>query len=226
MRAFFLCLHEISDEYILGGSGGYAAQTARTRPLADPGRRQVGRLSARWQKLGNVSAADAVAAECRQTRLYKYRKALTALMPVLDIDIKDARGGRSCRAPGPLSVQRHGKILTRVGKRAEACDPVPDREDVQEDCRRSGGRRTATLARRSNYSAKANKSSWMASHPDTGSLYKWFGGDLTEVTRYDLPHLNEAEARDLVQDVVALLVSEHGYKLARISTESERPWSR
>ena len=51
-------------------------------------------------------------------------------------------------------------------------------------------------------------------HPDTGRPYKWFGGDLTEVSRYDLPHLNEAEARMLVQDVVELLVTEHGYTLA------------
>lgn len=50
-------------------------------------------------------------------------------------------------------------------------------------------------------------------HPDTGVDYRGWprGQDLTAVRRDALPHIDEAGARALVEDLVALLVCEHGF---------------
>jgi hypothetical protein len=52
-------------------------------------------------------------------------------------------------------------------------------------------------------------------HPDTRRPYEWHGGELGNVKLVDLPCINEAEARTLVGDAVELLVTEHGYTIAK-----------
>jgi hypothetical protein len=51
-------------------------------------------------------------------------------------------------------------------------------------------------------------------HPDTGRPYRW-EDDLSPLTveRSELPYINEAEARELVQAAVKLLVDHFGYRL-------------
>jgi hypothetical protein len=51
-------------------------------------------------------------------------------------------------------------------------------------------------------------------HPDTGRPYRW-DNDLSPLTveRSELPYINEAEARELVQAAVKLLVDHFGYRL-------------
>jgi hypothetical protein len=55
-------------------------------------------------------------------------------------------------------------------------------------------------------------------HPDTGRPYGWHGGEFCQIARDDLPYIREAEAQALVDDIVALLVRDFGYKRA-----AERP---
>jgi hypothetical protein len=56
----------------------------------------------------------------------------------------------------------------------------------------------------------------LGTHPDTGRPYQW-GDDLSPliVERSELPYINEAEARALVQAAVKLLVGHFGYRLPR-----------
>jgi hypothetical protein len=51
-------------------------------------------------------------------------------------------------------------------------------------------------------------------HPDTHAPYQWLDGTPGSVKRDELPLITEAEARTLVDDIVALLVSAHGYQIA------------
>jgi hypothetical protein len=53
-------------------------------------------------------------------------------------------------------------------------------------------------------------------HPDTGQPYRW-DDDRSPLTveRSELPYINEAEARELVQAAVRLLVNHFGYRLPR-----------
>jgi Primase C terminal 2 (PriCT-2) len=48
-------------------------------------------------------------------------------------------------------------------------------------------------------------------HPDTGKPYRWIGGEPGEVRRDELPEINEAEGRQLVEDVAKLLSDKLGY---------------
>jgi hypothetical protein len=49
-------------------------------------------------------------------------------------------------------------------------------------------------------------------HPETKQPYSWHGGEPGQIERADLPCIDEAAARELVEDVAELLVREHGYK--------------
>jgi bifunctional DNA primase/polymerase-like protein len=51
-------------------------------------------------------------------------------------------------------------------------------------------------------------------HPDTGKPYIWPLGNLTDVARDALPEISEAEAKQLVDDIVELLCRDFGYKRA------------
>jgi hypothetical protein len=50
-------------------------------------------------------------------------------------------------------------------------------------------------------------------HPDTHAPYQWLDGTPGSVKRDELPLITEAEARTLVDDIVALML-EHGYQIA------------
>ena len=61
-------------------------------------------------------------------------------------------------------------------------------------------------------------------HPDTGSPYEW-DDDLSPliVERSELPYINEAEARELVQASVNLLVKHFGYQFPKPRPAPPRP---
>jgi hypothetical protein len=52
-------------------------------------------------------------------------------------------------------------------------------------------------------------------HPDTGRDYTWYGGCLGEVTRDELPELNEQEAHKLLDYLSDMLVEQFGYERAQ-----------
>jgi hypothetical protein len=59
-------------------------------------------------------------------------------------------------------------------------------------------------------------------HPDTRRPYTWQGGELWAVGRDRLPCIDEAAARQLVDDAIELLVVEHGYTLKEKSSSTPR----
>ena len=165
-----------------------------------------------WQKLGNISA-EKLSRLTAEKPDHTNTGALTALMPVLDIDIKDPAAADAVERLVRDKFGDTGKILTRVGsapKRAIPFQTAKTFKKIAVDLVTPNG----DTSQKIELLCEGQQVVVDGIHPDTGRPYKWFGGDLTEVSRYDLPHLNEAEARMLVQDVVELLVTEHGYTLA------------
>ena len=137
---------------------------------------------------------------------------LTALAPVLDIDVKDAAAAESAEQLVRERFGDSGKILIRIGnapKRAIPFQTAKPFDKISVDLVAPNG----DTSQKIELMCDGQQVVVAGVHPDTGKPYTWFGGDLTEVSRYDLPHLNEAEARMLVQDVVELLVTEHGYTI-------------
>jgi hypothetical protein len=49
-------------------------------------------------------------------------------------------------------------------------------------------------------------------HPTTGQPYRWHGGEPGPVLREDLPYIGEVAARQLVEDIVEMLVRDHWYQ--------------
>jgi hypothetical protein len=49
-------------------------------------------------------------------------------------------------------------------------------------------------------------------HPDTHAPYSWHGGSPIEIPRSDLPSIDGPTAHKLVDDIVALLIEQHGYR--------------
>ena len=165
-----------------------------------------------WQKLGGISAEEIsrlTAAWIDHTN----SGVLTALAPVLDIDIKDAAAAEAAEQLVRDRFGETGKILVRIGsapKRAIPFQTAKPFDKISVDLVAPNG----DTSQKIELMCDGQQVVVDGIHPDTNKPYTWFGGDLTQVGRYDLPHLNEAEARVLVQDVIELLVTEHGYTLA------------
>src|SRR5262249_51572884 len=51
-------------------------------------------------------------------------------------------------------------------------------------------------------------------HPETGNPYTWPFGNLIDIAHDDLPEIDEAEAKQLVDDIVELLCRDFGYTRA------------
>jgi hypothetical protein len=165
-----------------------------------------------WQKLGGASAE-------RLSRLtadypdHLNTGALTALMPVLDLDILDPAAADAAERLVRERFGDTGRILIRIGsapKRAIPFQTAKTFKKIQVVLVAPIG----APGQKIELLCEGQQLVVAGTHPDTLKPYTWFGGDLTEVSRYDLPHLNELEARMLVQDVVELLVMEHGYAIA------------
>src|SRR5262249_21191230 len=48
-------------------------------------------------------------------------------------------------------------------------------------------------------------------HPDTKQPYRWHGGEPGQIRRDDLPLIDSGEAQALIEELVELLVRQHGY---------------
>lgn len=59
-------------------------------------------------------------------------------------------------------------------------------------------------------------------HPDTGKPYSWHGGVLGEIARDDLPGIDGAAAAKLVDDIVARLTEQHGYRRKDHKTRDDK----
>lgn len=140
---------------------------------------------------------------------------LTRAMPTLDLDILNEEAARAAEDYIRERYEEHGHLLTRIGlppKRALLFrTDEPFKKIVVNLAAPNGGNKKPEKVE---FLASGQQVACFGIHPDTGAPYSWHGGQPDQIAREDLPYIREAEAQRLVDEVVDLLVSEHGYTRA------------
>jgi hypothetical protein len=145
---------------------------------------------------------------------------LTRLVPTIDIDILNPEAAKAVEDLVRERHEEHGRILTRFGKRPKRAIPFRTDEPFKK----------ITVNLTAPDSSEGQKIELLADgqqfivagiHPETHKSYGWFGGELDETPRGELPDIREEDARVLVEAAVELLVRDFGYTRA-----AERPKER
>jgi hypothetical protein len=164
-----------------------------------------------WQNLTEVSPAQ-IEMWAKTWSDARNTGALTRYMPALDLDILNEEAVRV----GEVHVREHyeerGRVLVRIGK--------PPKRAILFRTIEPFTKITANLVAPN---ASAEKIEFLADgqqvviagiHPETGQPYRWHGGEPGEIKLEDLPYIREDEARQLVGEIVELLVRDFGYARA------------
>jgi predicted P-loop ATPase len=171
-----------------------------------------------WQKLTD-STRDDVISWTTQRRHETNTGVLTKRTPTFDIDIPEQAAADAVEQLVRDRYTECGVILARFGRAPKRA--IPFRTD------KPFKKITATLVapngetHRLEFLGDGQQFVVDGIHPDTRRPYSWVGGELGAVGRDNLPRIDEAEARQLVDDAIELLVAEHGYAL----TEKAPPLS-
>jgi putative DNA primase/helicase len=168
-----------------------------------------------WQGLHEVSAA--------QINLWEKTwpdavntGALTQRMPAIDIDITYPDAAEAVEALAREWFEDKGRFLVRVGlapKRAILLrTDAPFKKittqfiapsDIEHKIELLGDGQQVVLA---------------GIHPDTGLPYSWHGGAPWEITRADLPEVNEETARAFMAAATKLLFEQFGFRVTAAPT--------
>jgi Protein of unknown function (DUF3631)/Bifunctional DNA primase/polymerase, N-terminal len=137
---------------------------------------------------------------------------LCAHTPTLDLDILDERAVDDVVALVRERFEGRGRIMLRYGRRPKVA--IPFRTDVP--FKKISAALTApdgSTEQKIEMLCENQQVIVHGIHPDTREPYQWSGGDPHHVKHDELAPITEIEARALVDDVVAVLVS-HGYQTA------------
>jgi putative DNA primase/helicase len=156
-------------------------------------------------------------------KTYPYAKntgILTATTPTLDIDIKNPEAAEAVEAMVSERFEECGYVLVRIGQSPKRA--IPFRTDTA--FKKIVVNVTAPngdTEQRIELHATGQQVVADGIHPATGKLYSWHGGSPCSIKHEDLPYISEAEARQLVDDAVALLVTEFDYTLLQARPEKD-----
>jgi hypothetical protein len=146
---------------------------------------------------------------------------LTKFTPAIDLDILNPDAADAAEALIRERYEERGYILPRFGRPPKRAIPFRTDEPF--------AKITVDLiapnesAERIEFLADGQQVVVAGVHPDTGQAYSWHGGEPGKVARTDLPYITAAEARQLVDDIVELLVREHGYQGKKHRRVQPRP---
>jgi hypothetical protein len=144
----------------------------------------------------------------------------TRLVPTIDIDILNPEAAQAVEDLVSERHAEHGNILVRFGKRPKRAIPFRTDEPFKKITANltapdgSEGQKIELLADGQQFIVAGI-------HPDTHKPYGWFGGELDETPREELPYIREDDARALIEAAVELLIRDFGYRRA-----AERPKER
>ena len=142
-------------------------------------------------------------------------------MPTLDLDILSEDAVRALVDHVREHYEESGHILPRIGKPPKCAIPFRTEEPFKKivvnliAADGSEGQKIEFLA-------DGEQVVVAGIHPDTQQPYRWPRGELGAVRLGELPYIREAEARALVEDLVAILVRDFGYKRAPSGRSSAR----
>jgi RecA-family ATPase len=162
-----------------------------------------------WQKKSNTNPDEIALWE----KLFEYAgntSVLTAFTPTLDIDITNPEAAEAVEALARERFEQRGYVLTRIGRSPKRAIPFRTNEPFKKIAvnvvapNGDTGQKIELLADGQQVVVDGK-------HPDTGTPYMWHGGDLASIKHEELPYISEAEATQLVEDAVALLIKQFGY---------------
>jgi hypothetical protein len=164
---------------------------------------------ANWQKIENVTPEmlnmwsktwpDAANTGC-----------LTRTMPTLDCDIFDAAAAKACQ---DFLRERYGHVLIRTGKAPKFACPFrtekPFKKIVINLIAPDGSE-----GQKIEFLADGEQVVVAGEHPETKQPYRWSNGGLEQLEYKHLHEIDADEARELIDELVDLLIRDHGYKRA------------
>jgi Bifunctional DNA primase/polymerase, N-terminal len=168
-----------------------------------------------WQKHDGVSEIE-IESWTKRYPLAVNTGILTKLVPAFDVDILDPDAAAAVEALAKERFEEIGFTPVRFGrfpKRAILfrCDQpfskilakliAPDGSD---------GQRLELMCDGQQIVANGQ-------HPDTGNPYTWHDGEPGDIKRAGLAYIHMEQARELVDDAVAILVAEYGYRPANMA---------
>jgi hypothetical protein len=179
------------------------------------GKHNAQRGLAGWQHLANVTSSQ----------IYMWSRVwpdatnsgiLTALTPALDLDILNEPAVIAAEEMVRERFGDLGRVLVRIGKPPKRAvifrtlEPFPK---IAVSVSRAGatGEKIELLCDRQQLVVSGL-------HPEIQRPYTWHGGSPWTVGRDELPYIDAEQARQLISDIVDMLVKEHGYAAARISS--------
>jgi hypothetical protein len=145
--------------------------------------------------------------------------ALTRLMPTLDLDILNEDAVRTIESHVREHYEERGYLLVRIGlppKRA-----IPFRTEEPFDKITVNLTAPNGKPEKIEFLGQGQQVVVAGIHPDTKQAYRWFGGEPGQIKLEELPYIREGEARQLVDEIVALLVRDFNY-----TRSPERPKAR
>ena len=162
-----------------------------------------------WEKRTETSKGDIDI----WSTLYPYANnsgALTRRMPTLDADIRNQEAAEAVEQLVRDRFADCGTILVRIGNAPKRA--VPFRTDTP--FKKITANLVAPNGNKEKIELLCDGQQVVVAgiHPETNKPYAWFGGEPGAVKLEELPYLSEEEARELVDDVVDLLVREHSYQ--------------
>ena len=178
-------------------------------PIPLRGKNPAMKVGWAWQKLAGASADQIVMWEksfpdavdngilCRNT-------------PAFDVDILNPEAAQEIEELTQERFGERGYFLTRFGSAPKRAIPFRTDEPfpkITENLIAPDG-----SEQKLEFLADGQQLVVFGVHPDTRRPYTWHGGEPGAVAWGDLPHITQAEARQLVDDAVATLVERHGYQ--------------
>jgi hypothetical protein len=142
---------------------------------------------------------------------------LTRDTPTLDLDILNEAAARACEDFVRERYEDKGALLTRIGFPPKRAIPFRTEAPFKKFV-------INLIAPNATANTRPEKIEFLADgsqvvidgiHPDTGRPYSWFGGELGQVQRSDLPLITDEEAHKLVNELVQILIEQFGYTRAK-----------
>jgi hypothetical protein len=165
-----------------------------------------------WQTRGQTSESD-LAMWARSFPDAVNTGVLTALTPVLDLDILDADAADAAVAMVRRRFEDRGKIMLRSGRTPKVA--IPFRTDTP--FKKVSVALIApddVVGQKIEFLCEGQQAVVDGIHPDTNAPYRWSGGDLIHVRRDELPPITADEAHELVGEIAAMLTLHYNYTIA------------
>jgi hypothetical protein len=169
-----------------------------------------------WQKIDDVSPAMLQAWNRNFPRATN-TGILTKHTPTLDADILNEPAAIAIEELVRERFEERGYVLPRIGrppKRAIVFRTLDPFAKITVNLTAAGG----STGEKIEFMCDGQQIVAAGIHPDTGKPYVWPLGNPIDIAHDDLPYISEAEAKQLVEDIVGLLCRDFGY-----SRGSDRP---